>query len=69
MDAQYSDSGISCGNPSQYLIASCLILAKYKIDYLSTDTFNHRVEIILRDDERVGIKDLIVELLEKLLQL
>ena len=36
---------------------------------LQTDTFNHRVEIILRDAERLGITAQVVQLLEKLLQL
>ena len=46
-----------------------LLLAKYKADYLATDTFNHRVEIILRDAGRLGATEQIVELLEKVLQM
>ena len=68
LDATYSISGVSGGDTGQYLIASCLLLAKYKADYLATDTFNHRVEIILRDAEKLGITELVVGLLEKVLQ-
>lgn len=46
-----------------------MLLAKYKADYLATDTFNHRVGIILRDAEKLGITEVIVKLLEKVLQL
>ena len=35
----------------------------------ATDTFNHRVEIILRDAGRFGATEQIVELLEKVLQM
>lgn len=68
LDATYSVSGVSGGDTGQYLIASCLLLAKYKADYLATDTFNHRVEIILRDAEKLGITEMVVGLLEKVLQ-
>jgi glycosyltransferase involved in cell wall biosynthesis len=69
LDAEYSVTGVSGGDTTQYLIASCMLLQKYKTDYLATNTFNHRVEIILRDAERLGVKAQIVKLLEKLLQL
>lgn len=68
MDAEYSVSGVSGGDTGQYLVASCLLLAKYKADYLATDTFNHRVEIILRDAEKLEITETVVNLLEKVLQ-
>ena len=68
LDATYSISGVSGGDTGQYLIASCLLLAKYKEDYLATDTFNHRVEIILRDAEKLGVTEMVVGLLEKVLQ-
>ena len=68
LDATYSVSGVSGGDTGQYLIASGLLLAKYKADYLATDTFNHRVEIILRDAEKLGVTEMVVGLLEKVLQ-
>ena len=68
LDAEYSVSGVSGGDTGQYLVASCLLLAKYKADYLATDTFNHRVEIILRDAEKLEITETVVNLLEKVLQ-
>lgn len=65
VDANYSVTGVSGGDNSQYLIASCMLLAKYKADYLATDTFNHRLEVILRDADRLGVTEKIVQLLEK----
>ena len=67
LDAAYSDSGVS-GNAINYLVASCRLLAKYKKDYLKTDTFNHRVEVILRDSEAIGMQEQFVHLLEQTLQ-
>jgi phosphoserine aminotransferase len=69
LDAQYSVTGVSGGDSTQYLIASCMLLGKYKTDYIATNTFDHRVEIILRDAERLGVQEQIVKLLENLLQL
>lgn len=68
LDTGFSETGVS-GNSEQYLIASCILLQRYKQDYLRTDTFNHRVEIILRDAQRLGIAEQIVQLLEKLMQI
>lgn len=68
VDANYSVSGVSGGDNSQYLIASCMLLAKYKADYLATDTFNHRLEVILRDADGLGVTVKVVQLLEKILQ-
>lgn len=67
LDASYSKGGVS-GNPINYLVASCMILTRYKNDYLQTNTFNHRVEIILRDAEAIGMKEEFVKLMEKMLQ-
>lgn len=67
LDSGFSDTGVS-GNWQQWMIASCTLLQKYKADYLATDTFNHQVEIILRTAERLGVKEKVVPLLEKMLQ-
>lgn len=67
LKAGLSDVGVS-GDSYQYLIASCLLIAKYKQDYLAMDALNHRLEIILRDADRLGIRDKIIQLLEKALQ-
>jgi glycosyltransferase involved in cell wall biosynthesis len=69
LDAEYSVTGVSGGDSAQYLIASCMLLGKYKADYLATNTFNHRVEIILRDAEGLGVQEQIVKLMENMLQL
>lgn len=68
LDANYSTSGVSVGNSGQYLVASCVLLAKYKNDYITTGTFEHRVEVILRDAESLGVTENIVRLLEKILK-
>jgi len=67
LDASYSENGVS-GNSVNYLVASCMLLSKYKEDYLRTDTFNHRVEVILRDSEAIGMQEQFVHLLEQMLQ-
>ena len=67
VDANYSVTGVSAGDNSQYLIASCMLLAKYKADYLATNTFNHRLKVILRDADRLGVTTKVVQLLEKIL--
>ena len=51
-----------------YLETRSTILTRYKNDYLQTNTFNHRVEIILRDAEAIGMKEEFVKLMEKMLQ-
>lgn len=63
LESTYSTSGVS-GNSVNYLMASCYLLQKYKKDYLKTDTLNHRLEIILRDAEAIGMKEQFVKLLE-----
>lgn len=68
LESTYSTTGVS-GNSVNYLISSCRILAAYKEDYLATKTFDHRMEIILRDAKSVGVEEQIVELMSKLLKL
>lgn len=68
LDAEFSTTGVS-GNSYQYLIASCILIQKYKKDYLATETLNHRIEIILRDAAELGLKEQIIQLLEKVLQI
>ena len=67
LDAAYSQSGVS-GDAVNYLLASCRLIQKYKEDYLKTDPFNHRIEVILRDSQAIGMQDQFVQLLEKMLQ-
>lgn len=67
LDATYSENGVS-GNAVNYLVASCRLLSKYKEDYLRTDTFNHRLEVILRDSEAIGMQEQFVHLLEQMLR-
>lgn len=66
LDASFSTTGVS-GNAVNYLTASCILLGKYKKDYLETKTFDHRVEAILSDAERAGVKDQIISFMEKTL--
>ena len=67
VDASMSLGGVS-SNSTNYLVSSCYMLGKYKKDYLETDTFNHRLEIILRDAEILNVTDNIVKMLEILLK-
>lgn len=66
LDSTYSTTGVS-GSAVNYLTASCLLVHKYKKDYLATDTFNHRIQIILDDSEKIGLQAQYVNFLEKLL--
>jgi len=66
LDAAYSVDGVS-GNAVNYLVASCLLVGRYKADYVATGTLNHRLEIILRDANAIGMQEQFVELLEKVL--
>lgn len=66
LNATYSEGSVS-RNTINYLTASCMLIGKYKSDYLSTNTFNHRIEVILRDAERVGLKNQYIELIEKII--
>lgn len=63
LESTYSTSGVS-GSSINYLMASCYLLGKYKEDYLRTDTLNHRVEIILRDAEAIGMRAQFIKLME-----
>ena len=62
VEAAISSDGIS-SNSYNYLISSCKLLGKYKNDYIKTETFNHRVEIILQDAQKVGIYEQILKML------
>ena len=67
LDSAYSTTGVS-GSAVNYLTASCILVGKYKKDYLDTNTFNHRVERILEDAEQAGVKEQMIGFLEKVLQ-
>ncbi len=67
VEATLSSGGVS-DSAGNYMMACCMVLRKYRDDLLATGTFNHRLEKILSDAERLGMKDKIVALLEKLLQ-
>lgn len=55
-------------NAKNYLTASCLLINKYKSDYLATNTLSHRMEIILKDAEKSGLLEPIGALLEAILR-
>lgn len=67
------DSGYTPGSVSlqavNYLNASCYLVAKYKADYLATNTLNHRLERILEDSKRIGLQEQYIALLEKIMTL
>lgn len=66
LDSTYSTTGVS-GNSVNYLVASCMLIKKYKADYLASNTLNHRLEIILRDSKAIGMQEHFVSLLEKIM--
>lgn len=66
LDSTFSYTGVS-GSSINYLTASCMIVHKYKKDYIETGMLKHRLEIILRDAEAIGAKDKFVALLEKIM--
>ncbi len=68
LESSYSTTGVS-GNSVNYLLASCHMLNKYKADYLATETFNHRLEIIIRDAEIIGMKEHFVKILEYMMKI
>lgn len=73
VDQVLVDTGYTQGSVSlqavNYLNASCNLLAKYKADYLATNTLNHRLERILEDSKRIGLQEQYIALLEKIMTL
>lgn len=68
LEASYSTTGVS-GNAVNYLLASCRLIQKYKADYQSTGTLNHRLEVILRDASAIGMQEQFIRLLEQILKM
>lgn len=68
LDSTYSQGGVSL-NATNYLTASCMLIGKFKADYLATNTLNHRLETILNDSKAIGMQEQYVGLLEKILQM
>lgn len=67
LEASYSTTGVS-GNAVNYLLASCRLVQKYRDDYLRTGTLNHRIEVILRDAQAIGMQEQFVSLLERMIK-
>lgn len=68
VDTTYTQGSVSL-QAVNYLNASCNLLAKYKADYLATDTLNHRLERILEDSKQIGLQEQYIALLEKIMTL
>lgn len=66
LDAGFSTTGVS-GNTYNDIIVSCRLIQKYKEDYLMTNTLNHRLEHVLDLAEKLGIKEKIIPLLERIM--
>ena len=66
LDAGLTEGSVSA-NSAQHVLASCMIVQKYKEDYISTGTLQHRIEKILQDAKQIGIQERIVPLLEKIM--
>ena len=67
IDCGFTISGVSDSFTND-IVARCIILGKYKSDFLKTDTFNHRVQSILEDAKKYNITEQIVNLLELVLK-
>lgn len=68
LDSDYSVTGVS-GKSYAFVMTMCKLVLKYKKDLLETNTLNHRLEIILRDSERLGIRDEVVNILERIMKI
>ena len=68
VDATFSPTGVS-SNVTNYLTSSCLLIQKYKKDYLITNTLDHRLEIIFNGAKEVGLQEQYVAILEKIMML
>jgi len=66
LNSSFSTTGVS-GQSYKYIVASCVLVQKYKMDYIQTGTLNHRLEIILRDAKELGILQEATRLLEMIL--
>lgn len=66
LEASMSDGGVS-SNIVNYMISNCLLVQRYKEDYLKTDTLNYRLDKILAEAAYVGIQTEIVAFLEKIM--
>ena len=68
LEAAFTEGSVST-NSGQYILASCVLVQKYKKDYLATNTLNHRLEKILEGAAQIGIQEEVVKLLEKIMML
>ena len=63
LDSVLSGNSVSLQSEN-YLISCCYLLQKYKADYLRLDVLQHRMELILREAEMVGMQEQILKLME-----
>ncbi len=68
LETAYSPTGVS-SNALQALLASCILVQKHKKAYIEKGILLPRLEIILKDAEKIGLTDQIVPLLEKIMQI
>lgn len=67
-EATQTEKGIT-NNANNYLIASCMLIARYKKSLIEYDEFNYRVDKLLRQAKSVGVEEQIIKLLEHMLTL
>lgn len=68
VEKNYTPNSVSLQSIN-YLNASCSILAKYKADYIATNTMNHRLERILEDSGALGLQEQYIQILEHIMKL
>lgn len=66
LDATFS-KGVS-ENMGKHIVASCQIVGRYKDDMIATNTFDHRIEKIIKDAESIGITNKVMNILERCLK-
>lgn len=67
LTASATDGGIS-SNSANYYIASCLLIGRYKKELLSYNEFNYRVQVLMDNADKLGVRDKVIAMLEKVLQ-
>ncbi len=65
--ATFSKNSVSSATTNFY-VASCMLIGRYKKELLESGEFNHRVQELLNNAQKLNVTDEVVSLLEKVLQ-
>ncbi len=67
LTATFSEGSVS-NTSTNYYIASCMLIAKYKKELIGHNQFNYKVQKLIEDAGKMGVTDKVVAILEKMLQ-